>query len=106
MGKAKTDKIVREFVKRVKGGFGAEKIIFFGSRARGDHLATSDYDFIVVSGRFRGIHFLSRPAAVYRAVLDLPASFDIICYTPEEFERKKRQLGMVREAVMQGTAYA
>jgi hypothetical protein len=39
---------------------------------------------------------------VYREVLDLPASFDILCYTPEEFERKKREIGIVREAVKEG----
>jgi len=36
---------------------------------------------------------------VYREVIDLPASFDILCYTPEEFERKKNKLSVVREAL-------
>jgi predicted nucleotidyltransferase len=50
------DKIVREFAKRVKEKFDAEGIIFFGSRARGEALETSDYDFIAISKKFESIH--------------------------------------------------
>jgi len=28
--------------------------------------------------------------------------FEILCYTPEEFERKKKSLGIVREALREG----
>jgi hypothetical protein len=27
---------------------------------------------------------------------------DILCYTPEEFEKKKKQIGIVRTAVEEG----
>jgi hypothetical protein len=31
-----------------------------------------------------------------------PYPLEIICYTPEEFEKKKGQIGMVRDAVNKG----
>jgi hypothetical protein len=27
---------------------------------------------------------------------------DILCYTPEEFERKKKQIGVVQQAAQEG----
>lgn len=103
MGKKQTeDKIVKEFVKKVGQKFDAEKIVWFGSRVKGEALKTSDYDFLVVSKCFKGIFFPKRTSMVYRELLDLPASFDILCYTPEEFERKKKELCIVREAVKEG----
>jgi len=103
MGKRKiSDKIVAEFVKRVREKFGAEMILWFGSRAKGEALRTSDYDFLVVSKVFKGVFFPQRTSMVYREVLDLPASFDILCYTPEEFYRKKNELCLVKEAVREG----
>lgn len=103
MGKRKTaDKVVEGFIKRVRDRFDAEMILWFGSRAKGEALKTSDYDFLIVSKTFEGISFPQRMSMVYREVIDLPASFDILCYTPEEFDRKKKKLSVVREALREG----
>ena len=79
-------------------------VLLFGSRARGNHLATSDIDLIVVSKAFRGVGFLERPVQLlkllYREGVEAP--LDILCYTPEEFERKRREIGVVREALRTG----
>jgi hypothetical protein len=80
------------------------KIIFFGSRIRGDYLKDSDYDIIVVSKTFKGKHFTERSSDVLKALWNagIVGDFEILCYTPEEFERKKRSLGIVREALREG----
>jgi hypothetical protein len=55
----------------------------------------------VVSERFRGVPFLERASRLLRE-LDLPFATDILCYTPEEFARKRREHGIVSLAMEQG----
>lgn len=68
--------------------FKPEKVVLFGSRARGDHLKHSDYDIIVVSPCFEGYNFLDRLAMLYE-LWDGDLHLDVLAYTPEEFEQKK-----------------
>ncbi len=98
----KTDPKIVDFVKRVRKKYNLEKAIFFGSRVRGDHLKTSDYDLILVSPDFRGIFFSQRIARMYQFWKYLPLEIEPLCYTPEEFRKKKKQLGIVRQAVKEG----
>ncbi len=100
MGEEGIEKI-KDFVRKVKEVFKPEMIIVFGSRAREDYLKESDYDIIIVSERFRGINFVRRMEMVYE-LWDLNERADIICYTPEEFEEKKKQIGLVKKAVEEG----
>ena len=74
-----------------KKGIKVEKIILFGSRVRDDYLRDSDYDFIVISRDFEGISIFKR----IEMVLDIKENIDVICLTPEEFEREKKFLGSV-----------
>ncbi|MDK2783893.1 MAG: uncharacterized protein PWP49_630 [Thermococcaceae archaeon] len=93
-----------KITKVIKEHYPDAKIIFFGSRIRGDHLKDSDYDIIVVSKAFRKKHFTKRSSEVLRALWNagIVGDFEILCYTPEEFEKKKRSLGIVREALREG----
>lgn len=97
----KADRKVKEFVKKVKREFKIEQAILFGSRARGDYLLHSDYDLILVSPDFRGIFFTKRMVKMYD-FWDWPEVLEPFCYTPEEFETKKRQIGIVHQAVKEG----
>lgn len=92
---------VREFARRLREEIGAKKVILFGSRARGDWLKESDYDMIVVADRFAGVPFSLRPSDLYPLWTGHPG-VELLCYTPEEFERKRRQISIVREAVREG----
>lgn len=92
---------VAEFVRRVKAAFRVERIILFGSRARGDYLVESDYDFLVVSDDFVGMPFPRRMSLLYE-YWEAPAPLEVFCYTREEFQRKARQIGLVAEAVKEG----
>ncbi|MEK7701916.1 MAG: nucleotidyltransferase domain-containing protein [candidate division NC10 bacterium] len=77
------------------------RVIAFGSRVRGDALSTSDLDLILVSPRFAAVPFLRRPVEVLE-MLDYPGGLELLCYTPEEFEEKRRELGIVRVAIEEG----
>ena len=92
---------IRNFLKRVQKKFSPSKIILFGSRARGDYLLESDYDLIIVSDAFKKYDFTERIGQVMR-LSDGSVSLDIICYTEEEFEKKKKEIGTVQEAVKEG----
>ncbi|MCD6247969.1 MAG: nucleotidyltransferase domain-containing protein [Hadesarchaea archaeon] len=61
----------------------------------------SDIDLIVVSPRYEGKDFFQRVSETYR-YWDSNYLVDFLCYTPEEFERLKKQVTIVREAVETG----
>ena len=98
----KKDKIIGSFIKVVKENIPSCQIILFGSRAKGNAKKTSDYDFLLVSPAFRKWEWEERSARVYYLKRHVPASMDIFCLTPEEFEKKKKHIGIVQEAVMEG----
>jgi predicted nucleotidyltransferase len=100
MGKRGIEEI-NEFLKRVEGKFMPERVILFGSRGRGDYLKHSDYDIIIVSSSFEGIHFLDRLTMLFE-LWDYDFDLDILAYTPKEFEEKKEEIGVVNEAVREG----
>jgi predicted nucleotidyltransferase len=86
-----------------KAGIKAEKIILFGSRARGDELKTSDYDIIVVSESFEGVPFPRR-------LMDIEENYsgnepiEVLAYTPNEFESMKKKSYVVKGAVEEGVS--
>ena len=78
-----------------------DRMIFFGSSASGKPHKYSDIDLIIVSPKFRGIEFRYRPLGFYKYwKSDKP--FDFLCYTPEEFNKLKKQITIVREAARDG----
>jgi len=96
------DKRIKDFIKRIKRKYRIEKVILFGSRARGDYLKNSDYDLIIVSPDFREKFFTKRIAEMYDHWKFFPINIEPICYTPEEFEEKKKQIGTVKQALKEG----
>jgi predicted nucleotidyltransferase len=94
-----------KFLRRVDERFPLERAVLFGSRARGDELAESDYDLLLVSPGFAGLAFAERIAEV-QGLWELPESVEPLCYTPEELERKRHEIGIVAEALREGRALA
>ena len=76
-------------------------MILFGSRARNEHLLESDVDVLIVSDRFANVKWPRRVGDVAE-LWDGLVALEPLCYTPEEFEEKCQQIGIVREAVSQG----
>ena len=94
-------KSLREFKKRVNEDFPVYKMFLFGSQATGKTHKDSDVDLIIVSRKFRQLNFIMRSAHMYD-YWTLPMPVDFLCYTPEEFNRLKRQITIVKEAVENG----
>ena len=99
------DPVVRDFVvrllPRLRDEWATEQVILFGSRARGTAGRWSDLDVVVVSPRFEGMPFIDRWPVLFRA-LGSPAELEPICYTPEEFERGRREPGIAATACEEG----
>jgi len=98
----RTNARIEDFVARVRRKYRITQAVFFGSRARGDYLADSDYDIVLVSPDFEGVFFSQRSALMYDFRQHWPLEIEPLCYTPEEFEKKKGQIGIVSEAVKEG----
>jgi len=94
---------LRAFKSEVNSDFPVQKMILFGSRAKGKKGKDVDFDLVIVSEKFRRLNFIERSARMYDYwKLEYPADF--LCYTPEEFARKKKQITIVREALLEGIA--
>lgn len=93
--------IAKEFANKIKKRFNITKLILFGSRARGDNLKYSDFDFIIVSEDFKKKPFILRAGDFYD-YWNESVDIESLCYTPEEFEKKKKQRGIVKQAIEEG----
>lgn len=100
MGRITTRKIITE-LKKMKKNFQVDRMLLFGSRARGDELLTSDVDVIAISKNFRRLSFKKRPNRFLDA-WKMPIDLEILCYSPEELERKRQEFGIVRRALEEG----
>lgn len=76
--------LYEEIVRRVLLVTEPEKVVIFGSRARGDHRRDSDIDVLIIGESSQPRHVRSRP--LYRAMASLPVEVDIMMYTPREAE--------------------
>ena len=94
--------VIMPYLKKVRKEFKPDRIILFGSRARGDFKKDSDYDILIVAKKFKGINGYDRSVAAYHLKRNIPVAIDIICLTPAEFEKKRKEIGIVQEAVKEG----
>jgi len=90
------EETIRQIVDRVVERFHPERIIVFGSAARGRAEANSDIDLLVLMD----VAGSKRRAAmeIDRALADREVPLDAIVMTPMEFEQQKSQLGTVARA--------
>ena len=93
--------LVNEMVRRIVEGFHPDRIILFGSRARGDAETDSDADLLVVMplGGSRRRAATAIDMALWG--VDMPA--DVIVISPEELEEaQKTKAGVLGPALSEG----
>ena len=105
MDSTTTQQTLKPFLKRVQRAFSPVRIILFGSRARGDAAAHSDYDLLIISPAFEQIAFYERHVRVYQ-LLHERIEVDVICLTPSEYRRRSRKISIIREAAREGVEIA
>lgn len=88
-------------VRRIVDGFGPEKIILFGSHARGTAGQDSDVDLLVVmkvEGSKR-----SKAVEIYHVLAGMGLPKDVVVITPEELEEYRDVVGtIIRPALREG----
>ena len=92
---------IKEMVQRIVSKCHPEKVILFGSHARGEAGRDSDVDLLVVipvAGSKRAVRVEMR-----RLLNDIPVSKDIVVTTPEEFQWRQKYVGTIeRPALREG----
>jgi len=93
--------ILTAMVERIVTGFKPERIILFGSNARGTAGTDSDVDLIVVMPTIESKRKIR--LAIREAVSGMGLSKDILVYTPKEMEHYRSLTGsLVRSAWREG----
>lgn len=95
------DKKLEEIIERILQVIKPDKIILFGSRAKGNSNPDSDYDILVIkSGIEDG---LTIEQNIYRKFLGLKARVDIIVESSEVVDTHKNTIGsIIRPAIKEG----
>jgi hypothetical protein len=101
---------LERYLERVTDRWPVQRALLGGARVDDMHGALAqrergpEYVLVLVSEYFDGVPWLER---VYQAgslwdALEMGAHADVHCYTPQEFERKREQLRVVRDAADHG----
>ena len=88
---------LKRFAQRLREGIEAERVLLFGSHARGQAYPQSDYDIIIVSRQFAGVHPLDRGLQLRELWYEAGGygPMDLICLTPDEFEQARNGITLV-----------
>ena len=98
---AKQPPYLSEVVDRIVHNFHPEKIILFGSWARGDAREDSDLDLLIVLPKVD--HKRKAAIEVLRVLNGLPISKDVIITTPDEIKKRGKTVGYIlRPALEEG----
>jgi predicted nucleotidyltransferase len=90
-----------DLVARIVAAAHPERIILFGSAARGEAGRGSDIDVLVVAPE--GSHRRKTAQAIYRALLGFGLPVDVVVATPSDVEKYRDSPGLVyREALREG----
>jgi predicted nucleotidyltransferase len=84
--------ILDEIIRRIVEVAQPEKIILFGSAARGEMGPHSDVDLLIIKG---GADALDLMGQIYRNLHGVGAAVDAIVVTPEDVERYKESHALV-----------
>jgi predicted nucleotidyltransferase len=76
---------IQEVSRRIQERFDPERIVLFGSYAEGTADEGSDVDLLVVADT--PLEPGKRYSAVRKLLADIPAGFDIVVRTPQEYMR-------------------
>ncbi len=87
------DKTLELIIQKILEVIIPDKIILFGSRAKGTAHKDSDYDLLVIKSNIENKRELNKK--LYRNMLGTNASVDIILETPEMIENCKDYVGFI-----------
>jgi predicted nucleotidyltransferase len=87
------DKTLEKIIQKILEVIIPDKIILFGSRAKGTAREDSDYDLLIIKSDIKNKRELNKK--LYRNMLGTNASVDIILETSEIIEEYKDSVGFI-----------
>lgn len=95
-----SEETLQEIIRRVAEVAQPEKIIMFGSAARGEMGPHSDVDLLVVRS---GVHRRKLAMQIYKHLAGVGCPVDVIVVTPEDIERYRNTPALIiRPALKEG----
>lgn len=97
--------LIKRYVRKLNETIRVERVIIFGSRARGDYSENSDLDLIVISPDFAGKDSLERSRFLLQTWREIDATklrVEALGYTARELEEKKGYSPFIRKIVRDG----
>jgi len=92
-----SQQVLDKIIQRIVAVAQPEKIIIFGSAARGEMGPDSDVDLLVVKS---GIHRRRLAQAIYMNLIGVGQAVDVVVVTPEDIERYKDSFALVIEPAL------
>lgn len=99
--KDKLIKLLKKFKSDVNEKIKVDKLILFGSRAKKKAKKDSDVDLLFVSNSFKGKKYFKRSPNLY-LMWNYNYDVDIICLTPAELSKKRKEIGIINQALKEG----
>lgn len=94
------EKVLEQVVKRIVEAVAPEKIILFGSAARGEMGPDSDLDLLIVKS---DVHRLATAQMIEHSLTGITYPTDIVVATPKDIELHKNTIGLIyRPALQEG----
>ncbi len=90
--------ILDEIVRRIVAVADPEKIILFGSAARGEMRPSSDLDLLVVKS---GVHRRQLAQRIYRDLIGVGQAVDVVVASPDDLDRYGDSVGLVYRSALQ-----
>ncbi len=82
-------KIISEYIQILANkGVSVERVILFGSYAKGHERKDSDIDIIIIAKDLEKFNFPERLSFLSQATLSINAPLEVIGYTPDEVKDK------------------
>ncbi len=91
------ENVLAEVIRRIVEVAQPERIILFGSAARGEGGPDSDLDLLVVKS---GVHRRRLAQTIYRHLIGVGFPVDVIVVTPEDIEQYGHSTGLVLEPAL------
>lgn len=101
MDDTKVQKQIKTFLKRIKSAYKPDRVILYGSYAKGQQSPFSDVDMLVISKQFKNMDTYDRFSKLYDLGIDLSLDFNAIGFTPAE-AKEDTSLTTLRDALATG----
>ena len=84
---------IEEIIRRIVDVATPDRIVLFGSAARGEAAEKSDLDLLVIK---RGVFHRRRLAQdIYVRLIGIPVPVDVLVFTPEDIDALKDSIGTI-----------